>query len=187
MSGEKPIRLRDFVADRDGWLYAVSAYDNADRVGCVLRYVPDEQGARVDPAGRRYTKYDFEEAYAYLAAHKPGYLDGLHRIPHEDITRVYKPEEELEAIAGDDLLRLAVRQPISRGAAMGTINLCRMATLVARSALLRRESRGPHFRSDFPQEGGTEYQRWLVWHARKGSTPTSSWELPGGTNDVWPP
>ena len=102
MSGGKPIRLRDFIADRDGWLYAVSAYDNADRVGCVLRYVPDAQGARVDPRGRRYTKYDFEEAYALIAAHKPRYLDGLHRIPHEDITRVFKPEEEIGAIAARD-------------------------------------------------------------------------------------
>ncbi|HDR74111.1 MAG TPA: DNA polymerase subunit beta [Methanoculleus sp.] len=102
MSGGKPIRLRDFVADRDGWLYAVSAYDNADRVGCVLRYVPDAEGARVDPRGRRYTKYDFEEAYALIAATKPRYLDTLHRIPREDVTRVFKPEEEIGAIAARD-------------------------------------------------------------------------------------
>jgi predicted nucleotidyltransferase len=102
MSGGNTIRLRDFIADRDGWLYAVSAYDNADRVGCVLRYVPDAAGERIDPAGRRYTKYDFEEAYALIAAKKPHYLDSLHRIPHEDITRVYKPEEEIGAIAARD-------------------------------------------------------------------------------------
>jgi predicted nucleotidyltransferase len=102
MTGGKPIRLRDFIADRDGWLYAVSAYDNADRVGCVLRYVPDEQGQRVDPAGRRYTKYDFEEAFALIAEQKPRYLEALHRVPREDITRVYKPEEELDAIAARD-------------------------------------------------------------------------------------
>jgi len=35
-----PIRLRDFIEDPDGWLYAVSTYDNTDKVGCVLRYVP---------------------------------------------------------------------------------------------------------------------------------------------------
>ena len=36
-----PVRLRDFIEDNDGWLYAVSTYDNAESVGCVLRYVPD--------------------------------------------------------------------------------------------------------------------------------------------------
>lgn len=41
-----PIRLRDFVADPDGWIYAVSAYDNERNVGCVLRYVP-ETGERI--------------------------------------------------------------------------------------------------------------------------------------------
>jgi predicted nucleotidyltransferase len=59
----KPLRLRDFIEDRDGWIYAVSAYDNADRAGCILRYVPDPSGDRVNPDGVRYRKVDFEEAF----------------------------------------------------------------------------------------------------------------------------
>ncbi|KQC05588.1 MAG: DNA polymerase subunit beta [Methanoculleus sp. SDB] len=95
----KPIRLRDFIEDPGGCLYAVSAYDNTDRVGCVLRYVPDETGDRTAPDGTRFRKYDFEDAYAYVAAHKPEYEGLIQRIPHADIRRVYKPEEEIGRIA----------------------------------------------------------------------------------------
>jgi len=98
----KPIRLRDFIEDRDGWLYAVSAYDNSDRVGCVLRYVPDPRGERSNGDGVRYRKLEFEEAYAKIAAEKPSYADRIQRLPHGDIARVFKPEEELEDCAGRD-------------------------------------------------------------------------------------
>jgi uncharacterized protein len=94
-----PLRLRDFIEDVDGWLYAVSTYDNEDRIGCVLRYVPDENGTRVHPSGRHYTKYDFEEAYAHVARHKPAYAGLLHRIPHSDVRRVLKPDLEIGRIA----------------------------------------------------------------------------------------
>jgi uncharacterized protein len=94
-----PLRLRDFIEDKDGWLYAVSTYDNDDLIGCVLRYVPDENGERVHPSGRRYTKYDFEEAYAHIARYKPEYAGLLHRIPHADVKRVLKPDLEIGRIA----------------------------------------------------------------------------------------
>ena len=87
-----PIRLRDFIEDADGWIYAVSTYDNEEKIGAVLRYVPEADGERVHPSGRRYKKYDFEEAYAFIARHKPQYAGLLHRIPHEDVKRVYKPD-----------------------------------------------------------------------------------------------
>lgn len=93
------IRLRDFVEDADGWLYAVSTYDNAPAVGGVLRYVPEPEGKRVHPSGRRYTKYDFEEAYAFIKEHKPQYAGLLHRIPNADVKRVYKPDLEIGRIA----------------------------------------------------------------------------------------
>ncbi len=98
----RPIRLRDFIEDRDGCLYAVSAYDNNERVGCILRYVPDPEGGRRDPAGRRYRKYDFSEAFAWIREHKPDYLDAVHRVPREDVVRVYKPEEEIGNVATRD-------------------------------------------------------------------------------------
>jgi uncharacterized protein len=94
-----PLRLRDFIEDADGWLYAVSSYDNAERIACVLRYVPEPDGERVNPAGRRYTKYDFEEAYALIEKKKPQYAGLLHRVPHGDVKRVLKPDLEIGRIA----------------------------------------------------------------------------------------
>jgi predicted nucleotidyltransferase len=94
-----PIRLRDFILDPDGWIYAVSTYDNDDRVGCVLRYVPDKCGERVSHSGQRYKKYDFEDAYALIAAHKPEYADLVQRVPVCDVQTVLKPEQEIHRIA----------------------------------------------------------------------------------------
>jgi len=95
----KPIRLRDFIEDGEGWIYAVSTYDNADTIGCVLRYVPDADGERVHASGTRYKKYDFEDAYAFIARHKPRYADLLQRIPYSDVKRVLRPDAELPHIA----------------------------------------------------------------------------------------
>jgi predicted nucleotidyltransferase len=94
-----PVRLRDFIEDIDGWIYAVSTYDNSEKIGCVLRYVPDICGERVSPSGTRYKKYDFEDAYAFIARHKPQYSDLVQRIPHKDVKRILKPEMEISHIA----------------------------------------------------------------------------------------
>jgi len=94
-----PVRLRDFIEDADGWLYAVSTYDNDEKVGCVLRYVPDEKGERVHPSGVRYKKFDFEDAYAFIAHNKPYYSNLVQRIPLQDIKNVLKPEVEIPRIA----------------------------------------------------------------------------------------
>jgi hypothetical protein len=96
-----PVRVRDFIEDRDGWLYAVSTYDNTEAVGCVLRYMPDACGERVHASGRRYTKYDFEEAYALIAEKKPQYAGLLHRVPYTDVKRVLRPDQEIGRIARD--------------------------------------------------------------------------------------
>jgi uncharacterized protein len=96
-----PVRLRDFIEDQDGWLYAVSTYDNTVAVGCVLRYVPDPDGERIHASGRRYTKYDFEEAYALIAEKKPQYAGLLHRVPCADVKRVLRPDQEIDRIARD--------------------------------------------------------------------------------------
>ena len=98
----KPIRLRDFIEDHDGWLYAVSTYDNQERAGCLLRYVPDSDGNRVNSDGMHYRKVDFEESFELVKREKPEYCDLLHRVPLEDIRRVLKPEEELPHIAARD-------------------------------------------------------------------------------------
>jgi len=98
-----PIRLRDFIEDIDGWLYAVSAYGEEISIGAILRYVPDPAGERCNAEGRRYRKMDFDEAYRVISEKKPEYLDILHRIPLSDIRRVYKPEDEMEAIMKRDV------------------------------------------------------------------------------------
>jgi predicted nucleotidyltransferase len=94
-----PVRLRDFIEDSDGWLYAVSTYDNDEKVGCVLRYVPDEGGERVNPSGKHYRKYDFEDAYAFIERHKPQYANLVQRIPVREVKKVLKPEREITRIA----------------------------------------------------------------------------------------
>mgnify|MGYP005848087361 CR=1 FL=1 len=94
-----PIRLRDFIEDREGCLYAVSNYDNSDRVGCIIRYVPAAVGERTNLSGRWYRKYDFAESFAWVREHKPAYLDSVHRVPYCDVARVYKPEEEVGKVA----------------------------------------------------------------------------------------
>jgi uncharacterized protein len=94
----RPLRIRDFVRDHDSRLYAVAAYDNRDRAGCILRYVPDPSGDRVAPDGTRYRKVDFNEAYDIIRREKPEYLGVLHRVPHKDIAVVLKPDEQFPAV-----------------------------------------------------------------------------------------
>lgn len=95
----RSVRLRDFIEDREGCLYAVSNYDNSDRIGCILRYVPEPDGERTSLSGRRYRKYDFAESFAWIREHKPEYLGMVHRVPYSDVVRVYKPEEEIGKVA----------------------------------------------------------------------------------------
>ncbi len=94
----KPVRLRDFIEDLDGRLYAVSSYDNAERVGCILRYIPDPQGERINSEGKRYRKLEFDEAFQIISGEKPEYSDILQRVPLSDIARVLKPEIEIDTI-----------------------------------------------------------------------------------------
>lgn len=102
-----PLRIRDFVRDEDGWLYAVAAYDNADRAGCMLRYIPDPSGDRVSPDGTPYRKVSFEEAFSLIRKKKPWYLDTLHRLPHKDISLVLKPEDRFpEVCSGSERVTL---------------------------------------------------------------------------------
>jgi predicted nucleotidyltransferase len=67
----------------------------------VLRYVPDEKGERIHTSGRRYSKYDFDEAYALVRQRKPQYAGLLHRVPFRDVKRVLKPDREISRIAQD--------------------------------------------------------------------------------------
>jgi hypothetical protein len=99
----QPLRIRDFIRDCDGWLYAVAAYDNDVSAGCILRYIPDKNGERLDPSGVRYRKVGFEEAFDLVHHHKPEYDGLVHRIPLEDIVEVLKPDVYLHKIADADI------------------------------------------------------------------------------------
>jgi predicted nucleotidyltransferase len=101
---QKPVRLRDFIEDYNGRLYAVSAYDNSAKVGCILRYVPDSGGERKNIEGKRFRKLEFHEAYAYIFREKPEYADIIQRVPLSDIARVLKPEEEIDSIIRRSIL-----------------------------------------------------------------------------------
>lgn len=102
MTLNTPLRIRDFIRDSDNWLYAVAAYDTDTGAGCVLRYIPDPAGDRVDPQGIRYRKVGFEEAFQLIAEKKPAYQGLVHRIPLSDIVEVLKPDEKLHLIAAED-------------------------------------------------------------------------------------
>ncbi len=97
-----PLRIRDFIRDSDNWLYAVAAYDTNGGAGCVLRYIPDPAGDRVDPAGTHYRKVGFEEAFELIEKKKPQYAGLVHRIPTSDIIEILKPDEQLKAVAARD-------------------------------------------------------------------------------------
>ena len=98
----QPIRHRDFIIDRDDWIYSVAAYDNAERIGGILRYIPDPSGERCSRDGTRYRKLEFDEAYDLIRREKPAYLDRIHRVPAGDVATVKKPEVELPRIAARD-------------------------------------------------------------------------------------
>jgi predicted nucleotidyltransferase len=97
-----PLRIRDFISDDDGWLYAIAAYDNESTAGCVLRYIPDPSGNRVNPDGVRYRKVEFDEAFRLVSDHKPKYEGLVHRIPLHDIREVFKPDERISDMSRED-------------------------------------------------------------------------------------
>ncbi|NLV26398.1 MAG: DNA polymerase subunit beta [Methanomicrobiales archaeon] len=94
-----PIRLRDFIQDKNGWYYAVAAYDNTIKIGCVLRYIPDSAGDRIDNSGKRYRKVDFSEAFDLIARIHPDWVSLVHRVPTTEVTSVLKPDKRISDIA----------------------------------------------------------------------------------------
>jgi len=75
---------------------------------------------------------------------------------------------ELERIGGSSRPSDGAVSPTETAAALGVANLRQMAELVVRSAQLRRESRGPHYRTDFPKEEESFGNRSLVWERKEG-------------------
>ncbi len=91
----EPIRIRDFVISKNGWIFAVASYDNKDVVRGFLRYIPDKNGERVTPDGTRYRKLGFGEAQALMRS-SGCYSHGLCAISFEDIGEVRRPHEYVE-------------------------------------------------------------------------------------------
>lgn len=82
---------------------------------------------------------------------------------------------QLGGIGDTALQAMGGRSPAQLRAAMGTRNLYQVAILVAKSAKLRCESRGPHFRTDHPEEvPSAPWDRSLIWEAGAG-VPVPSW------------
>jgi predicted nucleotidyltransferase len=94
-------RIRDFFETKDGWIFAVADYSNPSGLRCLLRYVPDPSGER-KARGTAYRKLDFEDAFEFLRREKPDYVQDLHVVPEEDVARLYRPDEELPAVAEKD-------------------------------------------------------------------------------------
>lgn len=55
--------------------------------------------------------------------------------------------------------------------ALGLPRSMEVARLIVRSALLRRESRGPHYRDDYPARDDEAFGRPIVWRRRPGKEP----------------
>ena len=66
--------------------------------------------------------------------------------------------EDLEAIKRDRLPNLHARTPFEVKAALETETLVEVGELVVRSACFRTESRGCHFRTDYPN---TDQENWI--------------------------
>ncbi len=95
------VRLRDFIETKEHWIFSVVDYYCVGGVRCLLRYVPSPDGERVRE-GIRFKKMGFDEAYAFIKEHKPGYLDRVMVVPFEDVARHYRPHEGLARILGSD-------------------------------------------------------------------------------------
>lgn len=104
-------RIRDFMINKNDWIFSVVSYDNKQGINCMLRYVPDPTGDRVkDDDSRRYRKFDFDAAINFIKEKKPEYLtDGALLIPEKDVKALLKPEERLKnALNRSEELRLLV-------------------------------------------------------------------------------
>jgi len=85
----------------------------------------------------------------------------------KDAASLMRLLETLDEIERVDLPVLGL--PAGEAAlALGLPLALETARLVARSALLRRESRGPHYRTDFPARDDAAFGRPIVWKMRAG-------------------
>lgn len=114
-----------------------------------------------------------EAALARVAAmrSRKGSLDprsvraGLQRLCWEQMLAVRSAEglaaaeREIGRIASEDMPRLRVESPADLIEALELENLLQVGAMVARAASMRRESRGGHYREDFPERDDANWLR----------------------------
>ncbi len=98
----------------------------------------------------------------------------------KDAESLAKAARGLATIREELLPLLAPTTPHEIIEALGVANLLPIADLVVRSASLRRETRGPHYHSDAPDEDPA-FGRNLVWSRSAAGESESRWGRPG----VW--
>ncbi|MCJ7445263.1 MAG: nucleotidyltransferase domain-containing protein [Methanotrichaceae archaeon] len=94
-------RLRDFLENKEGWIFAVADYNQTQGIRCMLRYIPDHHGER-QSKGKKYRKLDFDEAFAFLRRERPSYVQDLHVVPEKDIAHIFRPNDGLKHIVKMD-------------------------------------------------------------------------------------
>jgi len=67
-----------------------------------------------------------------------------------DGEKLLKGQEELEEMEDEDLPRLVAQDPRSLKYAFEIMKMVSVATMVVKAATMRTESRGPHYRLDYP-------------------------------------
>jgi succinate dehydrogenase/fumarate reductase flavoprotein subunit len=72
-----------------------------------------------------------------------------------------------------DRIGLYARPDLFEAVSVGS--LLEIATIVAEAALLRQESRGPHYRTDYPQERTGEFGKSLFWRLGHDARYSTRW------------
>ena len=156
-------RIRDFLETVDGWIFAVADYNHLEGFRCLLRYIPDPEGAR-EAFGTKYRKMDFEDSFRFLKVNKPEYVKDLHVIPEKDVRRMFLPSVSLHAVAQEDPRVRTIVETLEEGG----IPMDQMG--ITGSMLLGLQ--GPTSDIDFVVYGPHWWKaRDIITEAKKGSGP----------------
>lgn len=101
---------RFFIRTKDNLFFAVNTYHHPEtHYIAFLRYVPCEDGERVNEKGVRYKKLSSSEAYRYLEKFHPDYLfewniEGKKSmgVLKEDVAEILNPVSKLDEILNSD-------------------------------------------------------------------------------------
>ena len=102
-------RPRDFIYTIDDLYFATTSYLHPpDRILAFLRYIPHEKGERFKN-GKRYSKVDSNQAYAFLEENYPEYLFECENtqkimmgVPLERVKEILTPKNRLKEIKAEN-------------------------------------------------------------------------------------